>query len=82
MFKYNLDQTVWYMMEGHICSAPILARMYVDNLHNDWCNNSEQMRVFLPFGFTEIRYGTCHGTVNEKDAFGSKSELVDYLSKE
>ena len=82
MFKYELDQLIWYMMEGHFCSAPVLSRMYVDNLHDDWDCTQVQMDAFLQFGHTEIRYGTCGGSVNEKDAFATKAALVEHLSKE
>lgn len=82
MFKYSLGQLIWYIMEGKLCSAPILARMCIENLHNDWSNTPEQERAFLPFGFSEIRYGTCHGTINENEAFESKVALIAFLSKE
>ena len=31
--KYELEQIVFYMADNKICGAPILARMYMDNLH-------------------------------------------------
>jgi hypothetical protein len=82
MFKYNLDQIIYYMADNRVHSAPVLSRMYVDNLHPDWTSTPEQRDLFTAFGATNIMYATCHGTISETLAFASAQDLVNSLLKE
>lgn len=73
----KLDQTVWYMNDGRIHSAKILAIMTVDNLHEDWAHTTEQKELFTPFGKAGTYYATVHGIFTE--VFDSKESLLASL---
>jgi hypothetical protein len=79
MFKFDLEQTIYYMRENRIHSAPVLARMIVENLKEEWANTNEQKRLFTPFGVACECYSTCHGLIQVDEAFGSKQDLVASL---
>ena len=76
MFKYNLDQVVFYMLNNVIHSASILSRMCVENLHENWAITKEQKELFTPFGNSRILYATTHGFISENVVFASKEELL------
>ena len=65
MFKFELDQLVYYLLENKLHSAKIQGRKYTDvaaeGATTKWVNN--------------IRYVTCHGVFDEKDVFATKEEL-------
>ena len=82
MFKHELDQTIYYMADNRVHSAPVISRMYVDNLHPNWTATPEQKELFTAFGPTNIMYSTCHGTISENMVFGSVQELVQSLIKD
>ena len=69
MFKYELEQKVFYLRNNRIHSAPILARKYIDNIQHE----------HLKFKDPCIEYETCHATFNEDVLFKSKSDLVKQL---
>ena len=73
MFKYNLDQIIFYLMENRIHSAPVISRIYVDNLNQDWACTKEQKELFTRFGNNCIKYSTCHGEIEENKAFSNLS---------
>lgn len=77
--KYNLGQTIFYLMYNAPCSATVLARMQVENLHEDWTNTKEQKALFTPFGPSGVSYKTCHGIIKEESAFASKEDLAASL---
>lgn len=77
--KYELGQTIWYILENKPHSAKVLARKTVENLHPDFSSTKEQKEIFTPFGIDGTYYGTCHGIVEEQEAFPSKEELVAAL---
>ncbi len=78
--KYELNQVVHYMRDNAPHSAPVLARMRVDNLREDWAHTQEQRNLFTPFGPAGIYYSTCHGLVRESEAFASKAEMLGSLA--
>lgn len=57
MFKYNLNQIVWYLLDGDVHSAPILSRKYVDNKITTACTRA-QKNVFEAFGKADVQYST------------------------
>lgn len=73
MFKFELNQQVWYMYDNKIHSAPIGARRISEvdkefvktRAGNGWHNH--------------LQYGTLHGVWYETQLFGSLKELTDYL---
>jgi hypothetical protein len=77
--KYELKQTIHYMRDNRPHSATVLARKCVENLHDDWICTEEQKKTFTPYGVSGVVYSTCHGEVDEKDAFASKEEMVRVL---
>jgi hypothetical protein len=79
MFKFELNQTIYYIRNNRLHSAPVLARMRVENLREDWAHTQEQKSLFTPFGVACECYATCHGIVTEKEAADSKEEIVKKL---
>ncbi len=79
MFKFELEQTIYYIRENRIHSAPVLARMIVENSKEQWAHTYEQKLLFTPFGDSCETYSTCHGLIPAKEAFASKQDLVDFL---
>lgn len=77
--KLTDTSTIWYMMDNKVCSAPILATMQVENLHNDWDSTPAQAETFIPFGKAGNYYATCHGVFNEDAVFATKDELLASL---
>jgi hypothetical protein len=75
MFKYELGQKIYYLMDNRLHSAPVLSRIIVENQKEDYDS------IFKQFGNARILYATCHGEIDEKDAFASKEELADNLIK-
>jgi hypothetical protein len=78
-FEFSLDQTIYYMEDSRVHSAPCTSRMMVQNLHEDWTSTPEQKAAWTPFGPTGVYYSTCHGIMHEDKVFGSKKELLDSL---
>jgi hypothetical protein len=79
MFNFDLDQTIYYIRNDRIHSAKVLARIIVENAHDDWNCTPEQQQIFTPFGNSREAYATCHGLVPVNEAFGSRQDLVDSL---
>lgn len=75
---YNLGETIYYLRENKVHSAPVLSRIMVENKDNK-PSNAEQERLFTPFGKARIQYGTCHDIIDECEAFASKQELLASL---
>lgn len=80
--KYNLEQLIWYMSEGNMCNAKVLARTTVENAHEDWASTKEQKSLFTPFGVAGVFYATTHGIFKQEEVFASKAELIEFLAKE
>ena len=79
MFKYNLEQVVYCMLNMKVHSAPILSRSFVENLHEDWSATKEQRESFMTFGPNAIKYSTIHGVFAEADLFATKEDLTNSL---
>lgn len=78
-FEFSLDDTIFYMGGGKVCSAPIMSRMLVQNLHDDWNSNPEQKTAFVPFGPSGTYYNTCHGMLCGNQVFATKKQLLETL---
>lgn len=76
---HELGQVIWYIMDNRVHSAPVLARMIVDNLSQDKAHTQEQKKIYMPFGEEGIYYHTVHGLVTNREAYGSKKDLLDSL---
>lgn len=79
MFKFELEQLIYYIRENRLHSAPVLARVIVENAHDDWACTDAQKELFTPFGKSREAYATCHGFVLVEEAFASREDLVDSL---
>ena len=79
MFTFDLNQIIYYILDNRIHSAKVLARMQVDNAHEDWVCNDVQKELYTPFGPGGVFYSTCHGIISNRQAFGSRQDLVDSL---
>ena len=78
MFKYELDQTVWYIKEDRVHSGPVLSRKYVDNkFPKDLRCTDEQEYSFGKFKMEGIWYATIHGIFTENQLASSKKELFE-----
>lgn len=77
--KFELNQTIYYMRGNKVHSAPVNSRMVVENAHEDWARTDEQKKSWMPFGEAGVFYFTCHGHVNEEEAFASREELLQNL---
>jgi hypothetical protein len=78
--NYQLNQVIHYMRDNKPHGAPVLARMQVENLREDWACTQEQRNLFTPFGPAGVYYATCHGLVHEREAFASKAEMLESMA--
>ena len=76
MFKFELDQTVYYIMDNRLHSAPVLSRMVVENLKPKWNGTKEQVDFFQRFGPCRVVYATVHGEHEEATLFESREALA------
>jgi hypothetical protein len=76
---FELEQTIYYMRDSRVHSAPVLSRMSVENTHDEWAHTKEQKDLFTHFGPSGIFYYTCHGLVSSVEAYASKQELLETL---
>ena len=76
MFKFELDQTVYYLMDNRVCSAPVLCRMLVENQHPKWNATDKQAEFFQRFGPCRVVYATCHVEHEEATLFESREALA------
>lgn len=81
MFRYELNQIVWYMKAGKSHSSRILSRKLVDNAHNDWSSTNEQRTAFQRFGKAGMWYATIHGEFHEAELFPSQEALFRFRLK-
>lgn len=79
MFKFELNQTIFYMRENRVHSAPVQSRIKVENAHDDWDSRPEQVQLYNQFGKQRTLYNTCHGVITEHEAYASKEELLKTL---
>lgn len=80
MFKFELGQTIYYMGDNKMHSAPVLARMIVENLRDVKMATSEQIRLFQPFGEARTVYSTVHGIIHSDEAFESPAALAMHIT--
>lgn len=80
MFKFELDQVIFYMRENSLHSAKVLARMIVENQYENWACTTAQKELFTPFGPAREVYSTCHGLIPVEEAFASKQDLIEALA--
>jgi hypothetical protein len=63
----QLGYIIHYVRNDKPHSAPVLTRMTVENLHDDWNSTKEQRATFQPAGPSRIVYFTVHGMVQEDE---------------
>jgi hypothetical protein len=80
MFKFELGQVVFYLENNIMHSAPIMSRVCVENLHDDWACTKEQKEFWQRFGRSDIKYVTVHGVYSERQLFSSSMELSKSLT--
>lgn len=78
---FELDQTIFYMKDNKVCSAPILSIMTVQNSKKLDSATPEQRKIFNRFGRDGIFISTIHGEfeVDGETVFATKQELLDSL---
>lgn len=82
MFKFELDQIVYYLMDNRVCSAPVLCRMLAENLHAKWNATKEQVEMWQRFGPCCVVYATVHGEHEEHTLFESREALASAIIAE
>lgn len=82
MFKFELDQTVYYIMDNRLHSAPVLSRMVVENLKPTWNSTKEQADLFQRFGPCRVVYATVDGVHEEATLFESREALAAAILEE
>jgi len=83
MFKYDLNQMIFYMQNNKIHSAPILGRSTIETIRR--CEEDDASaigKLYNQLGAIGVFYATCHGIIKEADAFNSKEGLADHLLSE
>lgn len=78
----NIGQTIYYLQNDKLHSAPILSKLIVENDKEDYASTKEQKEIFTPFGKTRITYATCHGEIDDSKTFETPEALFAYLLKE
>lgn len=76
MFKFELSDTIYYLRENKVHSAPVLTRMWVENAHPDWNSTNAQKNTYQRFGEGREVYVTCHGIVHADEAYTSPQALA------
>lgn len=71
----KVGDTIFYLRENRLHSAPILSKVVVENLHEDWACTPEQEDIFTHYGPGGTRFYTCHGEVNETEAYETPEAL-------
>ena len=80
MFKFELDQLIYYIRNDQLCSAPVISRAIVENLREPRSQDTaDTVKLYSPFGKSVRAYATVHGTVLEAKAFASRQDLVNSL---
>ncbi len=82
MFKFELGQTVYYLVDNRVHSAPVLCRMYVEVWRPKVYVEEAASEDYLQFGPWRAEYGTCHGEHHERDLFASREELAAAIIEE
>lgn len=82
MFKFELDQTVYFLINNRVCSAPVVCRMLAENLHAKWNATKEQVEMWQRFGPCRVVYATVHGAHEENTLFASRQELAAAILEE
>lgn len=80
MYKYSLEQTVWYLIENETYSAPVLTRANIENAHEDMIANTTQEKIFAALGRNGNYYVTIHCVIKEELLFESKEDLLLHYS--
>jgi hypothetical protein len=76
MFKFELSDTIYYLRDNKVHSAPILSRMWVDNAHPEWDATFALRGMYQSFGTSREVYVTCHGVVRAEEAHISAQSLA------
>lgn len=75
MFKYNLGDTVWYMLDSKLHTAKIGARM-ISEVDKDF-QSTRQGNNWNP----KLLYGTVHGNWREDQLFRDADAILYSLKK-
>ena len=76
-FKFGLDDIVFYLKNNKICSASVLSRMVVENVHENLKAPDELRQIFCRFGDSGVFYSTYYGVFAEEDLFRTREELMN-----
>lgn len=79
MFKYELEQLVYYIKDNKLHSANVLARRVVENSKPHWARDADTRHLYAPWGESGIEYRTCHGFYKEDKLYASKEDLAAAL---
>ena len=77
MFKYELNQAVYYIEDNKLHSALVVSRCCIENKLEAYTET--QKEIYEPWGKTQTLYKTVHGIYKEDQLFESKEELCDHI---
>lgn len=79
--KINVDDTIYYLKDNKLHSAPVISILRVETQPDAHllAQTKEQLAFYMPFGKSRVRYSTCHGVFDEQEVFLTKKELAEDL---
>jgi hypothetical protein len=78
VFKFNVNDAIYYMHSNKVICSRVVARLRVD--FDKWISPQIDDDTWSPFGDSRIEYATRdQHLVEESNAYGSKEELLAAL---
>lgn len=75
--KANLDDEIFYLDGGDVCSAPVISIKIVINQSNAdrYADGTSSCELYCAFGDEGVWYKTIHGVYHESQIFLSREDL-------
>ena len=77
--KYKLGQTVYYMKDNKVVSAPVLSKCRVRNDKENEAINDALKELYVPYGKAGNYYSTVDGRFLEENLFETKVDVLNTL---
>ena len=71
----KVGTTIFYIRQNRLHSAPILSKVVVENLHEEQASTEQQKDIFTHYGLEGTKFYTCHGEVQENEAYETPEAL-------
>ncbi len=82
IYKYEIGTIIWYLVDSKVCSSAVHGRIHIEAPKNpiaQSCVRGSGLEEFLEAQGGGAFYMTRNGLISEKNAAGSKAELVNLL---